>query len=50
MHVNACLWSELEHKNDNVKVAAKYIKAKFFACELWVKRVGIFCGVLYSIQ
>ena len=28
--------------NDQVKVAAKTIKANFFACELWVKRVGKF--------
>ena len=25
-----------------VKVAAKNINAKFFACEIWVKRVGTF--------
>ena len=28
--------------NDQVKVAAKNINAKIFACELWVKRVGTF--------
>ena len=33
--------------NDQVKVAAKTIKANFFACELWVKRVGKFGVVLY---
>ena len=45
--VNTCLWSKLEHKQDQVKVAAKTINAKFFACELWVKRVGTFGVVLY---
>ena len=28
--------------NDQVIVAAKNIKAKCFACELWVMRVGTF--------
>ena len=36
--------------NDQVKVAAKNINAKFFACELWVKRVGTFGVVLYRNQ
>ena len=31
--------------NDLVKVSAKIESAKFFACELWVERVGTF-GVL----
>ena len=46
------LWSELEHNisNGQVKVAAKNINAKLFACELWVKRVGIFGVVLYRNQ
>ena len=33
--------------NNQVKVAAKNITAKFFACEPWVKRVGTFRVVLY---
>ena len=35
--------------NDLVKVAAKIESAKFFACELWVERVGTFAfgEVLY---
>ena len=33
--------------NGQVKVAAKTINAKFYACELWVKRVGTFGVVLY---
>ena len=49
MGVNTCLWSELEH-NDQVKVAAKIMNAKFFACELWVKRAGTFGVVLYCNQ
>ena len=44
MGVNTCPWSELEH--DQVKATAKNINAKFFACELWVKRVGTFGVVL----
>ena len=36
--------------NDLVKVAAKIESAKFFACELWVKRVGTFGVVLYHNQ
>ena len=36
--------------NDQVKVAAKNIKAKIFACEIWVKRVGTFDVVLYRNQ
>ena len=36
--------------NDQVKVAAKNIDAKFFACELWVKRVGTFGLVVYRNQ
>ena len=46
MGVNTCLWSD----NDQVKVAAKNINAKCFACELWVKRVGTFGVVLYRNQ
>ena len=30
-----------------VKVSAKIESAKFFACELWVERVGTFGVVLY---
>ena len=33
--------------NDQVKVAANNITSAFFACELWVKRVGTFGVVLY---
>ena len=40
----------LNISNDQVKVAAKNINAKFFACELWVKRVGTFGVVLYRNQ
>ena len=36
--------------NDQVKVAAKKIKANFFACELTVKWVDIFGAVLYRNQ
>ena len=36
--------------NDLVKVSAKIEGAKFFACELWVERVGTFGVVLYSNQ
>ena len=36
--------------NDQVKATAKNINAKFFACELWVKRVGTFGVVLYLNQ
>ena len=50
MDVNTCLWSKLEHKHDQVKVAAKNISAKIFACEFWVKRVGAFGMVLYRYQ
>ena len=33
--------------NDLVKVASKIESAKYFACELWVERVGTFGEVLY---
>ena len=36
--------------NDLVKVAAKIVSANFFACELWVERVGTFGVVLYRNQ
>ena len=36
--------------NDLVNVAAKFESAKFFACELWVERVGTFGVVLYCNQ
>ena len=36
--------------NDLVKVATKIESAKFFACELWVERVGTFGVVLYRNQ
>ena len=36
--------------NDLVKVAAKIESTKFFACELWVERVGTFGVVLYRNQ
>ena len=45
MGVTTCLWSE---SNDQVKFAAKTIKAKFIACELLVKRVVTFDMVLYN--
>ena len=32
----------LEISNDQVKFAAKYIKANFIACEILIKRVFIF--------
>ena len=47
---NTCLWSDLNISNDQVKVAAKNINAKIFACELWGKRVGTFGVVLYRNQ
>ena len=36
--------------NDLAKVSAKIESAKFFACELWVERVGTFGVVLYRNQ
>ena len=36
--------------NDLIKVAAKIESAKFFACELWVERVGTFGVVRYRNQ
>ena len=36
--------------NDLVKVSAKIESVKFFACELWVERVGTFGRVLYRNQ
>ena len=33
-----------------LKVAAKNINTKFFACELWVKRAGTFGAVLCRNQ
>ena len=36
--------------NDLVKVATKIESAKFFACELWVERVGTFGVVRYRNQ
>ena len=36
--------------NDLIKVAAKNESAKFFACELWVERVGTFGVVRYRNQ
>ena len=36
--------------NDLVKVLAKIESANFFACELWVERVGTFGVVLYRNQ
>ena len=33
-----------------MKVAAKNVNAKFFACELWIQRVGTFGVVLYRNQ
>ena len=35
---------------DLVKVSANNKSAKFFACELWVERVGTFGVVLYRNQ
>ena len=50
MGVKTRLWSELEHKQLPGKVAAKNIRAKFIACELWEERVGTFGVVLYRNQ
>ena len=36
--------------NELIKVAAKIESAKFFACELWVERVGTFGVVRYRNQ
>ena len=36
--------------NGLVKVAANIESAKYFACELWVERVGTFGVVLYRNQ
>ena len=36
--------------NDLVKVATKIESAKFFACELWVERVGTFGVLRYRNQ
>ena len=36
--------------NDLVKVSAKIESAKFFACDLWVERVGTFGVVFYRNQ
>ena len=36
--------------SDLVKVAAKNVSANFFACELWVERVGTFDVVLFRSQ
>ena len=36
--------------NDLVKVATKIESAKFFACELWVERVGTVGVVRYRNQ
>ena len=36
--------------NDLVKVFTKIESAKFFACELWVERVGTFGVALYRNQ
>ena len=37
-------------RNNISKIAAKIVSAKFFACELWVERAGIFGVVLYRNQ
>ena len=37
-------------RNDLVKVATKSESAKFFACELWVERVGTFGAIRYCNQ
>ena len=50
MGVNTCLWSELLHSNDQLKVSAILIRAKFIACELWTERVGTSAVVLYRNQ
>ena len=39
-------WRNQNISNDLVKVATKIESAKFFACELWVERVGTFGVVL----
>ena len=36
--------------NDLVKVSTKIESTKYFACELWVERVGTFGVVLYRNQ
>ena len=36
--------------NELIKVATKIESAKFFACELWVERVGTFGVVRYRNQ
>ena len=52
MDVTTSLWSELEHKQWPGNGCNKNKNAKFFACELWVKRVCTFCvvHVLYRNQ
>ena len=40
----------LNMSNDLVKVSAKIEGAKFFACELWVERVGTFGVVPFCNQ
>ena len=44
-----CGWNS-NISNDQIKVAAKNINAKVFACDFWVKRVGTFGVVLYCNQ
>ena len=50
MGVKTCLWSVLEHKQRPDKGCSKNKNAKFFACELWVKRVSTFGVVMYRNQ
>ena len=50
MVVKTCCGQSLNISDDQVKVATKNINASFFACELWVKRVGTFGVVLYRNQ
>ena len=44
-----CGWNQ-NISNDLVKVTAKIETPKYFACELWVERVGTFGIVLYRNQ
>ena len=44
-----CGWNQ-NISNDLVKIAAKIETPKYFACELWVERVGTFGIVLYRNQ
>ena len=52
MGVKTCLWLELEYNTDQVKFAAKNVKAKFIACEIsvkWVCNCSMFCCTLLYV-